>query len=287
MKFAINTNTLRKKCTIEEIVKIALDAGVQGIEWGLGAIEGIEKETKLMRKATEDAGLEVLSYINGGKLWKTDEIRRYSEAVAAGNGHILRVAHPWFAFNYDESLHQPDSFMTLVEMSREGLAKLMELGKEYNIRYVLETHAGSCFASPLAVPWILKDFDPKYCGVIYDPANTLIEGFVRLRGAVELMGDYIAYIHAKNLAFVEKTDENGKLTFGRQRRTVDQGMIDYVELMFALKMHNWHGFFSFEEFVTQDSSQVAEEVRNGIEHLKKCREAAHDAPCEPFVSFNR
>lgn len=287
MKFSINTNTLRKKCTIEEIVKIALDAGVQGIEWGLGAIEDVEKETKLMRKATEDAGLEVVSYINGGKLWETDEIRRYSEAVAAGNGHILRVAHPWFACNYDESVHQPDSFMALVEMSREGLAKLMDLGKEYNIRYVLETHGGSCFASPLTVPWILKDFDPKYCGVIYDPANTIIEGFVRLRGAVELMGDYIAYIHAKNLVFVEKADENGKPVFTRQRRTVDQGMLDYVELMFALKMHNWHGFFSFEEFVTQDSSQVAEEVRNGIEHLKKCREAAHDAPCEPFVSFNR
>ena len=109
------------------------------------------------------------------------------------------MAHPWFAYNYDEAVHQPDNYMTLVEMSREGLAKLMDLGKEYNIRYVLETHDASCFASPLAVPWILKDFDPKYCGVIYDPANTMLEGFVRPRGAVEIMGDYIAYIHAKNI----------------------------------------------------------------------------------------
>ena len=287
MKFSINTNALRKKCSIDEIVKIALDAGVQGIEWGIGPLEDVAKETVAMRKATEDAGLEVVSYINGGKLWKTDEIRRYSEAVAAGGGHILRVAHPWFAYNYDEAVHQPDNYMTLVEMSREGLAKLMDLGKEYDIRYVLETHDASCFASPLAVPWILKDFDPKYCGVIYDPANTMLEGFVRPRGAVEIMGDYIAYIHAKNIAYVEKIDENGKHIFSRQRRTVDTGMLDYVELMFALKMHNWHGFFSFEEFVTPEPSQVAEEVRKGIEHLKKCREAAHDSPCEPFVSYNR
>ena len=130
MKFSINTNALRKKCSIDEIVKIALDAGVQGIEWGIGPLEDVAKETVAMRKASEDASLEVVSYINGGKLWKTDEIRRYSEAVAAGGGHILRVAHPWFAYNYDEAVHQPDNYMTLVEMSREGLANQNLLSKK-------------------------------------------------------------------------------------------------------------------------------------------------------------
>ena len=286
MKFSINTNPLRKKCTIDEIVKIALDAGVQGIEWGLGAMEDVAKETVAMRKATEDAGLEVVSYINGGKLWKTDEIRRYSEAVAAGGGHILRVAHPWFAYNYDEAVHQPDNYMTLVEMSREGLAKLMELGKEYDIRYVLETHKGSCFASPLMVPLALKEFDPRYCGVIYDPANTVLEGFVLPRIAVEVMKDYIAYVHTKNLMFKEGTSPDGRTRLEFERRTVDKGAVDYVEVMFALKLHNWDGWFSFEEFVSKDPALVADEVKEGIEHLKWCYKESKNSLEPPFLHFN-
>ncbi len=287
MKFSMNTNALRKKCSIDEIIKIAQDAGVDGIEWGLGSLDEALEDAKAMKKATLDAGLEVVSYINGGPLWKTDDIRRWSEAVAAGGGHMLRVAHPWFAWDYNESVHQPDNFMTLVELAREGLVKLMDMGKEYDIKYVMETHNGSCFASPLTVPWILKDFDPKYCGLIYDPANTFIEGFVRLRGAVELMNDYIAYIHVKNLVFKENVDENGKHTFTFERRTIDKGLVDYTELMFALKLQKWDGFFSFEEFVTPDPAQVADEIKAGIEYLKKCRAEAKDSLEEPFVTFNR
>ena len=286
MKFSMNTNSIRKKCSIDEIIKIALDAGVQGMEWGLGPVEGAAEEAKAMLKASKDAGLEVVSYINGGQLWKTDLIRRWSEAVAAGGGKVLRVAHPWFAYNYDESVHQGDNFMTLVEWSREGLAKLMDMGKEFGIRYVLETHSASTFACPLMVPFVLKEFDPKYCGVIYDVANTYIEGFLRPRAAVEVLKDYIAYMHVKNLAFVESVDENGKTVFKNQRRTLDKGMVDYVEVMFALKLHKWDGWFSFEEFVTSDPAQVAAEIRHGIAHLEKCRAEAKEAIEEPHLPFN-
>ncbi len=286
MKFSMNSNALRKKCSVQEIVEIAKAAGVQGMEWGLGPIDGALEEAKTMLKATQDAGLEVVSFINGGLLWKTDEIRRWSEAVKAGGGSVLRVAPPWFAYNYDESVHQADDFMTLVNWSREGLAKLMELGKEYDIRYVLETHGASCFAAPQMVPWILGEFDPKYCGVIYDVANTYIEGFLRPRAAVEIMKDYIAYMHVKNVAFVESVNAEGRTVFKNQRRTLDKGMVDYVEVMFALKLHKWDGWFSFEEFVTPEPSQTAAEISAGIEHLKWAREQAKDAIEEPYLPFN-
>ena len=286
MKFSINTNGLRNHYSPAQIVQECLKAGVDGIEWGLNGIDTAEKDAAEMRKLTEDAGLEILSYINAGILWKTDDIRRWSDAVLAGGGRILRVAHPWFAWDYNESVHQPDDFMTLVEKSKEGMAKLMELGKEYNIRYVLETHKGSCFASPLMVPRALKDFDPRYCGVIYDPANAVLEGFVLPRIAVEVMKEYIAYIHTKNLMFKEGRTPEGRTKLDFERRTVDNGAVDYVELMFALKLHNWDGWFSFEEFVSKDPALVADEVKKGIEHLKWCRKEAKNSLEAPFLHFN-
>jgi sugar phosphate isomerase/epimerase len=286
MKFSINTNGLKKNYSPAEIVQQCVKAGVQGIEWGLSGIDGAAEEAALMKKVTEDAGLEILSFINAGILWKTDDIRRWSDAVKAGGGSVLRVAHPWFAWDYNESVHQPDDFMTLVEKSKEGLARLMELGKEYGIRYVLETHKGSCFASPLMVPMVLKEFDPRYCGVIYDPANAVLEGFVLPRIAVEVMKDYIAYIHTKNLMFKESKTPDGRTCLAFERRTVDNGAVDYVELMFALKLHNWDGWFSFEEFVSKDPALVADEVSKGIEHLKWCRKEAKNSLEPPFIHFN-
>ena len=286
MKFAINTNGLKKHYTPAQIVQECVKAGVQGIEWGIKSADTAVAEAAEMQKLTLDAGLEVVSYINAGILWKTDDIRRWSEAALAGGGKVLRVAHPWFAWDYNESVHQPDDFMTLVERSREGLAKLMELGREYNLRYVLETHKGSCFASPLMVPLVLKDFDPRYCGVIYDPANTILEGFVLPRIAVEVMKDYIAYIHVKNVMFKEGKSPDGRTRLDFEKRPSWDGALDYVELMFALKLHNWHGWFSFEEFYTQDPAQVADEVKKGIEHLNWCRKESKNALEAPFLSFN-
>ena len=286
MKYAMNTNSIRQKYSAPELARIAVDAGVQALEWGLGPLDQAEQEAREAKRVAEDNGLEILSFLNGGPLWKTDEIRRWSEAVKAGGGHILRVAHPWFAYNYDESVHQEDDFMRLVDLSREGLARLMDLGKEYEIRYVLETHCASCFASPLMVPFVLKEFDPRYCGVIYDPANTILEGYIRPRAAVEIMKGYIAYIHAKNLAFTERIGEDSLPVFGRERRTLDKGMMDYTEVMFALKLHQWSGWFSFEEFTVLEADGVIDEIRHGVEHLKTCYALAKDKIEEPFLPFN-
>ncbi len=225
--------------------------------------------------------------MNSGQLWKTDLIRRWSEAVLAGGGRVLRVEHPWFAWDYRESVHQPDGFMKLTEMCREGLARLMELGREYQIRYVLETHSGSCFASPLMVPLVLRQFDPRYCGMIYDPANTLMEGFLRPRAAVEVLKDYIAYIHVKNVACTEQAGADGRPVFVWEKRTADAGMLDYTELMFALKLHHRDGWFSFEEFTVRDADGVAAEIRRGAEYLDRCREEAASGLEEPFLTFNR
>ena len=67
---------------------------------------------------------------------------------------------------------------------------------------------------------------------------------------------------------------------------MDNGAVDYVEVMFALKLHKWDGWFSFEEFVAADPAQVADEVKKGIEHLKWCRSEAANSLEPPYLPFN-
>ena len=287
MKFAINTNSLRKSLNVKQMIKVCLDAGVDGVEWGLGPLENAAAEAREMAAASRDAGLQVLSFINGGKLWDTDDIRRWSDAVAGAGGKMLRVAHPWYAYNFDESRRQPETFPELMKKTRDGLVKLMDVGREYGLRYVLETHRASTFASPMAVPAMMQDLDPAYCGVIYDPANTFLEGFVRPRGAVELLGPFLAYLHVKNLVITQERNADGKMAVAMQKRLLDQGAIDYEEVMFALKLCKFDGWYSFEEMIAApDPEKTVAEIRHGIKHLLACHAAAPDALHGPFLTFN-
>ncbi len=284
-KYAINTNSLKNE-SYQEIVELASMVGADGIEWGLPELKKAADAAKEMYKITQDAGLEALGYINAGHLWKTELMRQWSEAVKDAGGKTLRVAHPWFAWNYEESLHQRESFLDLMKRAREGLEKL---GKEYNIRYVLEMHSGSVAASAPCIHQLMEGLDSKYLGVIYDPANCVLEGLIRPRGAVEILGEYLAYVHAKNLFF----RYSGSYADGSVKRVLwehklcplECGMVDYVEILFALKNVGFSGWISLEEFFV-GKENLQEEISRAIEFLKRCEQAAPSRPQEPYTSFN-
>lgn len=288
-KYSVNTNTFKNKLTTPQIVDLCVKSGADGIEWGLKSLDTARADAMEMYKLTADAGLEVMGYLNAGHMWKEDLMRKWSEAVAGCGGHTLRVAHPWFAWDYAESLHQAENYLDLVKRSVEAIKMLESLSREYHIKYVLETHSGSVAADPWAIRYLMKDIDPDCVGAIYDPANTALEGFIRIRGACELMGKHMAYVHAKNLIFIPRNSftEPGhprRLQWKTQRAFLDQGMIDYVELFFALKCNKFTGWISMEDFVTED---YVREISEGIAFMKKCAAAAPDKPCEPFTSFNK
>ncbi|NOY75615.1 MAG: hypothetical protein GXP32_07465 [Kiritimatiellaeota bacterium] len=68
-KYSVNTNGLKKKYSTKEIVEMSSALNLDGIEWGLSGLDGVAEEIEEMAERTVDAGLEVVGYINGGKLW--------------------------------------------------------------------------------------------------------------------------------------------------------------------------------------------------------------------------
>jgi sugar phosphate isomerase/epimerase len=287
-KYAVNSNSIRKALSSAEIAKLAKDVGLDGIEWGLPAIEKAGEEIKEMARLTADQGLSVAGYINGGKLWKQEEMKRWAEIVASVGGKSLRVAHPWNAWNYDESLHQKASWNEIFDLAKGGLPNLMALGKEYGIRFVLELHAGGLTASALAAAKFLEGCDSRYVGVIYDPANTVIEGFMRPRNQVEVLGKYLAYVHAKNVT----CNFTGEFIAGPVRRakweyktcTPSNGILDYMEVGYALKLGGFDGWISFEEFFR--APEAGAQLKDALEFMKECERHAPGRPQPPYTTFN-
>lgn len=286
-KYSVNTNQFRNHKTTAEIVDLCVAANIQGIEWGLRGLETAAEDVHEMTRRTHDAGLEVVGFLNGGHLWQFDLVRQWSEALAACPGTTLRINPPWFAWDYDESVHQKHNYLDHAQRTKAAMPQLEKLSRKHGIKYVMELHAGSVAASPWAMHYMLDGIDPACVGVIYDPANMILEGFIRPRGACELLGDHLAYVHAKNLTFAPSTSysqtlEPRRMRWQMHRTFLDQGMVDYVEIFFALKCTGFSGWLSLEEFVTDDPVQ---EIVQSVDYLKQCEAAAPDRPREPFSDF--
>ena len=282
MKYAVNTNYLRSIFSRQEIVNLAKETQLQGIEWGLHTLEDAAKDAVEMTKLTLDAGLEVVSFINAPFCYKLDLMRQWSEAVAVANGKILRVAPPWYAWDYNEAIRQKESFLYHLQITREGLIKLQDLSKEFGIRYVLETHSGAIAASPWGIKYLMDGLDPKAVGAIWDPANMMLEGNIRPAASMELMGEYLSYLHVKNLEWTRKVDNSG---WDCASKTLDCGLVDYREIIFALKKFNYNGWLSFEELCTGKDNMV-KEITDAVNFLEKCIKEVPDKTVEPYLNYN-
>ena len=199
----------------------------------------------------------------------------------------MRVDHPWVAWNFDESLHQKESFNQIFNLAKESIPFLVELSKATGLRFLFETHSGALLASTLTVKMLFEETSPEHVGVIYDPANTLVEGNLRPRSETEILGKYLAYVHAKNVGFFfDRIDSEMQVKRAIWvSRTVppDAGMLDWMEVFFALKNAGYRGFISVEEFF---SAKNLAPVKAGIEFLKECELRAPGTPCAPCTKFN-
>jgi len=286
VKYAINTNCLMEQFSTIDIVRMAGKLGFDGIEWGLPE-KDYKQAAKDMVKASSDYGLKIAGFLNAGHLWKENLMRSYSEAVAGTGAGYLRVTAPWVAFNYDESLHQKQSFNELFAICRNGLDKLVELGSEYGIKYVIETHMGGLCASPVIGKMLLDGLDPNHVGLLYDPGNGVVEGFIRPRLAIEIMGSYLASIHAKNLRHVWtgliRKDGPVRAGWSYEISLLDSGYVDWAEMMFAAKVCNFNGWISMEEFFKPEPEKM---LKDGLDFLKQCEKESPSGPQSPFSTFN-
>ncbi|MFA5645472.1 MAG: sugar phosphate isomerase/epimerase [Candidatus Ratteibacteria bacterium] len=287
-QYAINTNSL-KGMSYEEIAILAKKIGAQGIEWGLPPLDKAPEASREMRKISDDYGLDIVGYLNAGHLWKSDVIRRWSDAIAPNGGKMLRVSPPWIAWNFDESLHQRASYPEMVKITREGLENLLPLGKEYGITYVVETHASGISASIPLIRYLMDGLDPAYVGIIYDPANGVVEGGIRPRGAVEMLLPYLSYVHAKNILFVPSGDFHPgpvpRVKWYTKSCALECGILDWIEVFFGLKKVGYRGWFSLEEFF-KDSSDLESTLKRSLHFLRECAKFAPEKPEEPFTTFN-
>ncbi|WP_115992922.1 sugar phosphate isomerase/epimerase family protein [Cohnella lupini] len=248
-----------------ELAAVVKKSGLQGIEWRFKETpaevkneapsfwgnnrstispSGGESELERFKLATEQAGVKTVSvtpYLQAGDLASTEEVLRAARYMGAS---YIRLGVP----GYDRTR----SFDELFELARTYLKESEGLCKQYGVKGLIEIHHGTLSASASGARRLVEGLDPEWIGVLFDPGNTVHEGFENYKMALELLGPYLAHVHVKNGGWsVKGTAEDGSAIWHSEWAGLKDGMVPWKQVIADLLAVGYDGYLGVEDFSKQ------------------------------------
>jgi sugar phosphate isomerase/epimerase len=281
MKYGTQLSSIGKTDR-REALRFARKLGCEGLEVDLpvaGVHAGRLTREELLRKATalhDDFAAEEMDFISLtpglllAHVQAPEIIRLACEAAEILGVRQLRMFFAphvrWggpnsklegFLTNFDGS---HDARYWLERNARE-LAQMLEIAAGYDVRFVFELHHGYVINSASAAMRMLEPFPADRVGILMDPGNMVFEGNEGWRNSVQIMGEYLAYIHCKNAAYWY---EDGRWV--QRWASLRDGIARYPEIVTALKDIAFPGYLSIEDLRRDTTPE--ERVGEGIAYLK-------------------
>jgi len=263
MKYAVVYGLAPNKAGFEETIALAKKAGYEGIELSSvpmiagrarpidnKEIDQLSEQAKQTASVVRKRGLEVMGFAPGAfALNYFDDVvfENYYRLAQALGSPSLKV----YGTLYDPAL---GTYWDLFKENQRKLKAILKYGEKYCVRSLLELHFGTLNESCSAAYHIMKDFDPKLIGVIHDPQNMVIAGKETWQMGLEILGDYLAYVHWKDSCF--KKDKDG--VWNGELCGLNEGLVNWKEFVGALKTTGFNGYLCNE--FRGDREQVPVEV---------------------------
>ena len=231
---------------IDEVKRLASEAGVEVAALGGGAVVGVEGEVATDRSA------EIMKVVDLAEALGARVIRVFTEHDFSASKHYVLPAE-----------RVTD---TLYETLGVAFNNLGEYLKGKNVRVGIENHGGSS-ATGAGVKRLLDMVPYKEVGVTYDPANYAYGGGDPYE-ALKLTGDRVVYTHWKDVAHTEE---------GPRYRAFGEGEINWTPI-FTTLLNSFEGLWAIEFERKQASTLEAlmEGTRRSVENLKTTIERVKD-----------
>lgn len=249
----------------EELAAAARDAGMQGIEWRYKETprevtsqepsfwgnnrstispSGGDAELERFKQATERVGLRTLSvtpYLQVGDLAAVEEVLHAAQYLGAA---FIRLGVP----SYDRS----KPFEELFEQAKAYLSASEVLCKKAGIKGLIEIHHGTIAATASGARRLCEGLDSNVIGVLFDPGNSVHEGFENYRMALEILGPYLAHVHVKNASWclLEKSEDE-VASWTSDWAGLKTGMVPWRQVIEDLAAVGYDGYLGVEDFSKQ------------------------------------
>lgn len=219
------------------------------------------KADEFKAKAAE-CGLDIPSlgsYIDCSDL---DIVETNMKAAVAVGAKSLRISPG--QYNPGEG-----SYLKQLSVARESYAKVAELAAQYGLKALIETHARILSPSVSKARAILEGLDPKYTGIMWDPANQIGEGLERIDMAIDIAGEYLAEVHFKNLTWSAADEEqNGAKVWSTVAAPLKQGIVNWPDVVCELRKSGYDGWFFLEDFsITGDVENTIKDTLSWMKGL--------------------
>jgi sugar phosphate isomerase/epimerase len=258
LKYAAFT-VMMPQYTPDEAAMLLRKLGYDGIEWRVHSVPSefpakpdfwrsnratIDLDTILakadsIRRMTEDAGLEIIGLGTYLSYRLLDDVERCMEAANIMGAGSIRVSPP----TYDGS----ENYNDLYEEAVDGYGRVENLARHYKVRANIEIHHGKICPSASLAYRLVSNFDPDCVGVILDPGNMIVEGRENWQLALELLGPYLSYVHAKNSAWLPEVGPGVEKRWKPSVVPMKEGFVFWPELLAALDKVGCTGWLSFED----------------------------------------
>jgi sugar phosphate isomerase/epimerase len=275
-KYSVFT-VMTPEWTLEEAANRISECGYEGVEWRVTHvakeseepgywrgnrctvdIERLEEEAPGVKSLCESLNLNVSALGSYVGSFDTETIRQCMEFAGEVGCPQIRVSVP----SYDGA----KPYGELFDEALRNWEKVVKLSETTGVRANVETHMGNICPSASLAHRFVSNFDPKHVGVIYDPGNMVAEGFENWRLGLELLGPYLAHVHAKNMEWRYGTERTGTVRFNSHFTAIQEGIADWLQVLRALKSVGYEGWISMEDFSEMPTRR---KLKDNLAYLKQ------------------
>lgn len=168
MKTGLTSVTFRNK-SVDEIIFLAKEAGLDGIEWGadIHVPVGEEETAREVRRKCEQAGLSILSYGSYYRALPGEDFSPVLMSARALGAPIIRI---WAGTETPDTISET-SFVSLVKRIRNAV----ESASEFGIMLGLEYHRGTMTQTKEGAIRLLKAVDHPNLRTYWQPNPDISE----------------------------------------------------------------------------------------------------------------
>jgi sugar phosphate isomerase/epimerase len=262
--------------TPRETLALASHLGYSYVEWRLETADSLENspwgralntlvlddltaEAENVQKAQKDAGVQTCALQLRASIADRQFLPVVMEAANILKSSRLQVEVP----ELDSDL----GYRRQVDDFRSHLSAWVEGAVSAGVRLCVESHFGSIAPSVALALRLIEPFSPAEVGVVWDPANGLLEGSEAPPLALDLLDDHLAEVHAKNGGWWQ--DESGEWTF--KWCGLDEGIIDWTKILGLLDAARYGGPLVVEDYRQIEPDAKLRAARDNLHRLMSRR----------------
>ena len=220
-----------------QVIEIARALQFDVIEWGVGAGHAVElgQDAAALRKRCAAAGVG-LSGVSVQDAEATLAAPRralpYLRLASALGARFIRLFAPPY---------QGGSLAVEQRTARDGLDAIVKEAREEGMAVLIETSPATLAPTPGLAAALVDHQPPERAGILFDPGNTVIEGYVHPALAVARMGPHLHHVHVKNIAW-----RNGSDGWTWRHASLTGGMLAWPDILAALAGAGYRGGYSID-----------------------------------------